>query len=47
VIDDPSVADEKITGLYQTVNPIGFAKSMAIIFELKTDISEKQIRLYR
>lgn len=47
VIDDPSIANEKITGLYQTVNPVGFARSMAVIFELKTDISEKQIRLYR
>jgi transmembrane sensor len=47
VIEDPAIANEKITGLYQTVNPIGFARSVAVIFDLKTDISEKQIRLYR
>jgi len=47
VIDDPAIANEKVTGLYQTVNPVGFAKSMAVIFDLKTDIGEKRIRLYR
>jgi transmembrane sensor len=47
VIDDPSIARERITGVYQTVDPVGFAKSASVIFGLKTDITEKKIRLYR
>jgi transmembrane sensor len=47
VIDDPTIANERITGLYQTVDPVSFAKSAAVIFGLKTDIAEKSIRLYR
>jgi transmembrane sensor len=47
VIDDPTIANERITGLYQSVDPVSFAKSAAVIFGLKTDIAEKSIRLYR
>jgi transmembrane sensor len=47
VIDDPSVANEEITGLFQANNAVGFAQTVATSFGLHAEVSEKQVRLYR
>jgi transmembrane sensor len=46
-IDDPEVANEKVTGLFVSTDPIGFAKAIAISFNLRTQIGENEIQLSR
>ena len=46
-IDDPAIADEKVTGLFVSTDPVGFAKAVAVSFDLRAEISDKQIRLTR
>ncbi|WP_181404619.1 FecR family protein [Asticcacaulis tiandongensis] len=47
LIDDPVVANETITGLFQSNDPVGFARAVAASFGLQAEVSEKQVRLYR
>ncbi len=47
VIDDPAIAREEITGLFQVNDPVGFAHAVASSFDLRVAVSEKQVRLYR
>ncbi len=47
VIDDPVIANEEITGLFQVNDPVGFAHAVASSFDLRVEVSEKQVRLYR
>lgn len=47
VIDDPAIAREEITGLFQVNDPVGFAHAVASSFDLQVAVSEKQVRLYR
>jgi transmembrane sensor len=44
-IDDPEVAGQKVTGLFVSTDPIGFANAVAISFDLRSEISGGQIRL--
>jgi transmembrane sensor len=44
-IDDPQVAGQKVTGLFVSTDPIGFANAVAISFDLRSEISGGQIRL--
>jgi transmembrane sensor len=47
VIDDPTIANEEITGLFQANNAVGFAQTVATSFGLHAEVREKQVRLYR
>ncbi|EGF91176.1 fecR family protein [Asticcacaulis biprosthecium C19] len=47
VIEDPQIARETVTGLFQANDPVGFSKAVAVSFGLRTQIREKQVRLYR
>lgn len=47
VFADPAIADERITGLFQANDPVGFARAVATSFDLKADVGENQIRLHR
>ena len=44
-IDDPEIAKEKVTGLFVSQDPVGFANAVAVSFELRTEISDKKILL--
>jgi transmembrane sensor len=46
-IDDPEVAKERVTGLYVSTDPVGFANALAISFNLRTEISDSKIRIFR
>jgi transmembrane sensor len=46
-IDDPEIAKEKVTGLFVSQDPVGFANAVAVSFELRTEISDKKILLMR
>lgn len=47
IIDDPNVANQAVTGLFQVNDPIGFAKAVATSFGLHAEVSDKQVRLYQ
>lgn len=47
VIDDPTIAAEPITGLFQANDAVGFAQTIAASFSLRTRISEGEVRLER
>ena len=47
IIDDPSLADETVTGLFSANNPIGFAKAVATSMNLKVDLEGNAVRLTR
>lgn len=47
IIDDPAIANEPITGLFQVNDPVGFARAVADSFSLRADVGEKQVRLHR
>jgi transmembrane sensor len=44
---DPSVADRTITGLFVSNDPVGFARAAALSLNLRTDVSEGEIRITR
>ncbi|HEU0095322.1 MAG TPA: FecR domain-containing protein [Rhizomicrobium sp.] len=46
-IDDPEIANEKVTGLFVSADPVGFANAVAVSFDLRADISDKRILLAR
>ena len=46
-IDDPEIAKGKVTGLFVSQDPVGFANAVAVSFELRTEISDKKILLMR
>ncbi|MBP2161472.1 MULTISPECIES: FecR domain-containing protein [Asticcacaulis] len=47
VIDDPAIAREEITGLFQANDPAGFAQAVAASFGLRTRVGEGQVHIYR
>lgn len=46
-IDDPAIAREKVTGLFVSADPIGFAKAIATSFDLRAEIGDREVRLTR
>lgn len=46
-IDDPAIAAEEITGLYQANDPVGFAQAVASSFGLRAEVGAGQVRLSR
>ncbi|MEI9988600.1 MAG: FecR domain-containing protein [Rhizomicrobium sp.] len=46
-IDDPSVAQERITGLFLAGDPIGFANAVAVSFDLRVAVADNEVRLLR
>jgi transmembrane sensor len=46
-IDDPAIARERVTGLFVSADPVGFAKAIAVSFDLHADIGEKEVRIVR
>lgn len=46
-IDDPEVANQKVTGLFVSTDPVGFANAVAVSFDLHTEITDSQIRITR
>ncbi len=47
VIDDPSIAREEVTGLFQANDPVGFAQAVATGFGWHAEVGENQVRLSR
>lgn len=46
-IDDPAIAAEQVTGLYQANDPVGFAQAVASSFGLHAHVSAGEVRLSR
>jgi transmembrane sensor len=47
VIDDPSIANETITGLFVANDPVGFSKAVAIGLNMRADVGDGEVRLSR
>jgi len=47
VIDDPSIAREEVTGLFEANDPVGFAQAVATSFGWHAEVGENQVRLSR
>lgn len=47
VINDPAIAAEEITGLFQANDPVGFAQAIAASFELRAEVGAGEVRLSR
>ncbi len=47
VIDDPAIAREPITGLFQANDPVGFSQAIAASFGLRADVSDGEVVLHR
>lgn len=47
VVEDPALRRETVTGLFMANNPTGFAHAVADALELKTEVSGREVRLYR
>lgn len=46
-IDDPEIAGQKVTGLFVSTDPVGFASAIAVSFDLHTEITDNRIRITR
>jgi transmembrane sensor len=44
---EPSVADETITGLFVSNDPVGFAQAVATSLNLRTEIGDSEVRITR
>lgn len=47
VIDDAGVANETITGLFVSNDPVGFSKAVALSLNLRADVAAGEVRLSR
>ncbi|HUD95561.1 FecR family protein [Sphingobium sp.] len=47
VLSDPSLANEKLVGLFRIDNPAGFARSLAISLDISVTTTAEEIRLSR
>jgi len=47
IIDDPSIADRTVTGLFSANNPLGFARAVATSMNLSVDVELGTVRLSR
>lgn len=47
IVIDPDLAQERIAGLYQTNDPVGFAKAAAASLRAGTTIADGEIRIYK
>lgn len=47
VIDDPVVARETITGLFQANDPVGFAQAVATSFGWRAEVGAREVRIVR
>lgn len=47
IIEDPTLASERITGLYSTSDPVGFAQAAAASLDLKTRVDRGGVHIYR
>ncbi len=47
VIDDPSIAGEEVTGLFEANDPVGFSQAVATSFGWHAEVGENQVRLTR
>lgn len=47
ILVDPVVADQTITGLFVSNDPVGFARAAAISLRLRANISEREVRITR
>jgi|KBSMisStaDraftv2_1062788.scaffolds.fasta_scaffold196032_1 transmembrane sensor len=46
-IDDPAIGREKITGLFQAGDPIGFSRAVAVSFDLHVQVIDDEVRISR
>jgi transmembrane sensor len=46
-IDDPSIANETVTGLFVSNDPVGFAKGVAFSLNLHAEVGDNVVRLTR
>jgi transmembrane sensor len=47
VIDDPAIANDTITGLYVSNDPVGFSKAVALSLDLHADITGDEVHIRR
>ena len=47
VIDDPALAGEEVTGLFQANDPVGFAQAVATSFGWHAEVGQNQVTLTR
>lgn len=47
IFADPSIARETVTGLYVSTDPVGFARAVAVAFDLHVTVRENEIVLSR
>lgn len=47
VIDDPAIAAEEVSGLFQANDPVGFARAVAVSFGLHAEIRADEVRIRR
>lgn len=47
VFDDPSIADETVTGLFVSTDPVGFSRAVGTAFDLNVQVREGEVRLSR
>ncbi len=47
IIDDPSIADRTVTGLFAANNPVGFARAVATSMSLEVEVDTNAVRLSR
>lgn len=47
LIEDSSVGRETVTGLYMANNPAGFAEAVADALDLQSEVTAREVRLYR
>lgn len=47
IVDDPVLARKAVTGRYLATDPLGFAKAVAIFWNLKVTVSQDSVRLTR
>jgi transmembrane sensor len=47
VFADAAIAEEPVTGLFVSTDPVGFARAVAVAFDLEAETREGEVRLSR
>ena len=46
IIVDRDVANRTVTGLFSSNDPVGFAKGVALLLKLQTEVKDDQVRIF-
>ena len=46
IVVDPAISEKTLTGLFAANDPVGFAKTVATVLKLQTEVHGNEVRIF-